>query len=150
MDTTVLRLNTANARTLLLPYTLVLVAAMAIIQAVIAITGGHIALLAGLLTATVALGIAIWLWRTYRSLTRVRFGIVIAHAIAFVTVTTSFNVHAVLRAVILGSGPDGFEAVSHDLLATSWFGATLIMSASWGLGLLIHLVGVILGRGWED
>lgn len=142
--------NTVNARTLLLPYTLALVVAMAIIQAVIALTGGQVTPLAGILTAVVAVGIAIWLWRNYRRLTRVRFGVAIAHAIAFVTVTTSFNTHAVLRAVTLGSAPEGFETVSRDLLATPWFGATLIMSAAWGIGLLIHLIGVVLGRGWED
>lgn len=150
MDTTASPTNTVNARTLLLPYALTLVVSMGIIQTVIALTGGQITLLAGILTAVVALGIAVWLWRNQRRLTRVRFGKAIAHAIAFVTVTTSFNAHAVLRALILGAGPEGSETVSHDLLATPWFGATLIMSAAWGLGLLIHLVGVVLGRGWED
>ena len=150
MDTLVSPQNTVNARTLLLPYALTLIAAMAIVQAVIAFTGGRITLLVATLTGVVALGIAIWLWRNYRSLTRVRFGVAIAHAIAFVTVTTSFNVHAVLRAVTLGSEPGGFETVSQDLLASPWFGATLIMSAAWGFGLLIHLIGAVLGRGWED
>ena len=119
-------------------------------EAVVAFTGGQITLLAGLLTAAVALGIVIWLWRNHRVLTRVRFGVAIAHAIAFVAVTTSFNVHASIRAVVLGGGADGFQAVAHDLLATPWFGATLVMSSAWGLGLLVHLVGVVLGRGWED
>lgn len=140
--------NTVNARTLLLPYALTLVVAMAIIQIVIALTGGRITLLAGLLTGVVALGIAAWLWRTHRALTRVRFGVVIAHVLAFLTVTTSFNAHAVLRA--FGSGSEGLDVVAQDLLATPWFGATLVMSAVWGLGLLVHVVGVVIGRGWED
>ncbi|QZY51943.1 hypothetical protein [Leucobacter tenebrionis] len=150
MDTTVSPPNTVNARTLLLPYALTLVVAMGIVQAVIALTGGRITLLAIILTAVVALGIVVWLLANYRALTRVRFGVAVAHALAFVTVTTSFNAHAALRAFILGSGPEGFETVSRDLLATPWFGATLVMSAAWGIGLLIHLVGVVLGRGWED
>lgn len=141
--------DAVNSRTLLLPYALVVMIAMGIIQAVIALTGGQITLLATLLTAAVALGIAVWLWRNYRALTRVRFGVAIAHAIAFVTVTTSFNLHASIR-FTLGVGADGFQSVAHDLLATPWFGATLVMSSVWGLGLLIHLVGVVLGRGWED
>lgn len=142
--------NTVNARTLLLPYALAVVAAMGIIQAVIALTGGRITLLAGLLTAAVALGIAAWMWRNYRALTRVRFGVAIAHTIAFVTVTTSFNAHATIRAIAWAGAPDGFQTAAHDLLAAPWFGATLIMSSAWGIGLLIHLLGVVLGRGWED
>lgn len=139
-----------NARSLLLPYTLTLITAMVIIQAIIALTGGEVTVLTGALTALVAAGIAAWLWRNYRRLTHVRFGVAIAHAIAFATVTTSFNAHAVVRTVALGSGDSGFEAAAQNLLATPWFGATLVMSAAWGLGLLIHLTGSVLGRGWED
>lgn len=142
--------SNVNARALLLPYALALIAAMAVVQAVIAFTGGEITVLVGALTAVVALGIVVWLWRNYRALTRVRFGVVVAHAIAFVTVTTSFNAHAGVRAITLGSEPDGIHAVAGELLATPWFGATLLMSALWGIGLLTHLIGVVLGRGWED
>ena len=140
----------ANARALLLPYTLGLVVAMAIVQIVIAATGGDVTLLAGILTAVVALGIAVWLWRNLTALKRVRFGLVIAHAIAFVTVTTSFNLHAILRVMFLGFEVDGAGDAARTLLESSWFGATLVMSALWGLGLLVHLLGSVLGRGWED
>lgn len=150
MNTSVSSSKAVNARTLLLPYALSLLVAMALVQAVIALTGGGITLLAAGLTAVVAVGIAVWLWRSYRALSRVRFGVVIAHAIAFVTVTTSFTLHACIRAFVLGGGADGFRAVAHDLLATAWFGATLVMSAVWGLMLLLHLIGAVLGRGWED
>lgn len=57
MNTTISPSNNVNARTLLLPYTVAVVAAMAIVQAVIALTGGRITLLAAALTAAVALGI---------------------------------------------------------------------------------------------
>ena len=139
-----------NARSLLLPYALTLIAAMVLVQAVIALTGGEVTVLAGALTALVAVGIAVWLWRSYRGLTHVRFGVVIAHTLAFATVTTSFNVHAVVRTVALGSSEGGLKAAAQDLLATPWFGATLVMSAVWGLGLIVHLTGSVLGRGWED
>ncbi|MCC3290883.1 MULTISPECIES: hypothetical protein [unclassified Arthrobacter] len=146
MDTNTLPQATVNARSILLPYTLALVAAMLLVQAVISLTGGDVDLLAGGLTAVVAVGIALWMWRNARKVTRIRFGFAVAHAIAFVTVTTSFNVHAVLRAFTAG----GDGAAAAELLATPWFGATLVMSAAWGLGLLIHLTGAVLGRGWED
>lgn len=139
-----------NARSVLLPYLLVLVLVMTAIQAVIAFTGGEITLLAGILTALVAVGIVVWFWHNYRKLTMIRFGLAIAHTLAFVTVTASFNLHAVIRAVSLGSAGGADGAAAHELLATPWFGATLVMSAAWGTGLLIHLSGVVLGRGWED
>ena len=140
----------ANARTLLLPYTLGLIIAMTIVQIVVAATGGEVTILAGGLTALVAIGIAVWLWRNLTALKRVRFGVVIAHAIAFVTVTTSFNLHAILRVMFLGFEVDGAGDAARTLLESSWFGATLVMSALWGLGLLVHLLGSVLGRGWED
>ncbi|UVI36359.1 hypothetical protein [Brevibacterium spongiae] len=140
----------ANARTLLLPYTLGLIIAMAIVQIVIAATGGEVTILAGALTAVVALGIVVWLWRNLRTLKRVRFGVAIAHVIAFVTVTTSFTLHAMTRVMSLGFEVDGAGDAARTLLESSWFGATIVMSGLWGLGLLIHLVGAVLGRGWED
>ena len=138
-----------NARSVLLPYLLVLVAAMLLIQVTVALTGGEVGLLAGVLTAAAAAGIAAWMWVNRRKLLRIRFGFAVAHAIAFTAVTTSFTAHAVLRAVSLGSS-GGEGAVAQELLATPWFGATLLMSAAWGIGLLIHLTGSVLGRGWED
>lgn len=150
METSTVSPITVNARSLLLPYTFGLIAAMLVIQTVIALTGGEVSALAGALTGVVAICIATWLWRNYRKLTQVRFGVAIAHAIAFATVTTSFNLHAVVGTVALSSGAEGFEAAAQNLLATPWFGATLVMNAVWGLGLLVHLTGVVLGRGWED
>ena len=150
MTTTPQTSSPTNARTLLLPYTLGLIIAMAIVQIVVAATGGEVTILAGGLTALVAIGIAVWLWRNLTALKRVRFGVVIAHAIAFVTVTASFNLHAILRVMFLGFEVDGAGDAARTLLESSWFGATLVMSALWGLGLLVHLLGSVLGRGWED
>ena len=149
MDTTAQAPQTANARSLLLPYALTLIAAMIIIQFVVALTGGAVTILAGALTAVVAVGIAVWIVINRRKLLHVRFGLVIAHVIAYVAVTTSFNAHAVVRAVVAGSDND-VQAVAHSLLGYSWLGANLVMSAVWGIGLLIHLLGSVLGRGWED
>lgn len=149
MDTPVQAPQTANARSLLLPYALTLISAMIVIQFVIALTGGEVTILAGVLTAIVAIGIAAWVVISRSKLLHVRFGLVIAHVIAYVAVTTSFNLHAVIRAMLAG-GDAEVQSVAHTLLGSSWFGATLVMSAIWGLGLLIHLLGSVLGRGWED
>ena len=120
--------SSANARALLLPYTLGLVVAMAVVQVVIAATGGEVTILAGGLTALVAIGIAVWLWRTLRVLMRVRFGVAIAHVIAFVIVTASFNLHAIVRVMAIGFEVDGAGDTVRNLLESSWFGATIVMS----------------------
>ena len=120
--------SSANARALLLPYTLGLVVAMAVVQVVIAATGGEVTILAGGLTALVAIGIAVWLWRTLRVLMRVRFGVAIDHVIAFVIVTASFNLHAIVRVMAIGFEVDGAGDTVRNLLESSWFGATIVMS----------------------
>ncbi|GAA3666514.1 hypothetical protein GCM10023081_01760 [Arthrobacter ginkgonis] len=146
---TVARADLVNARSLILPFVLVLTAAMLVVQIVIIVEGGVPGLYSGILTGIVALGIAVWVRHWYRTLLRVRFGIAIVHASAFAAVTTSFNLHGLVQ-VLITSGGQGFEAAAGLLLSTPWFGVTLGMSALWGLGLMVHLLGAILGRGWED
>ncbi|MGO1177236.1 MAG: hypothetical protein ACTMKZ_13740 [Brevibacterium aurantiacum] len=150
MDTTAQAPQAANARSLLLPYALTLTGAMIVIQVVIALTGGEVTILAGILTALVAIGIAAWVVINRRRLLHVRFGLAVAHVIAYVAVTTSFNLHAVIRVMVVGGADNGTRDVAEILLGSSWFGATLVMSGVWGLGLLVHLLGSVLGRGWED
>ena len=146
MDTSTAPQPTANARSLLLPYTVALAAAMLLVQLSVALNGGEVGLAAGILTAAAAAGCAAWMWLNKHRLLRVRFGFAVAHAITFVTVTTSFNVHAVIQVVSAGSGTEA----AGTLAGSPWFGATLLMSAAWGTGLFLHLVGSVLGRGWED
>lgn len=146
---TVARADLVNARSLLLPFVLVLTAAMLVVQVVIIVEGGAPGLYSGIGTGTVALGIAAWVRHWHRMLLRVRFGLAIVHAFAFAVVTTSFNLHGLVQ-VLITSGDRGFDAAAGLLLSTPWFGVTLGMSALWGLGLMVHLLGAILGRGWED
>lgn len=145
--TTAARVNTTS---LLLPYALGLVGAMTVIQVVIAITGGNVTLLAEILTAVVAIGIVVWLWLNRTALDQVRFGWVIAHALAYVTVCTSYNLHLLIRTLRLAGGPDGFTMAATNFFSTPWFGTTLVMTSVWGVGLLLHLVGSVLGRGWDN
>src|SRR5699024_10466180 len=141
--------QSTDVRSLLLPYTLSLVGGMAAVQICIAVTGGEITVLAATLTAIVALGLLIWAWRHRRRLTRVRFGGVIAHTIGDVVGTTSFIPHPAVRVVHLGAG-GGIETSADTLLASPWFGATLVISPLWGLGLLLLLLRTVLGHDWED
>jgi hypothetical protein len=149
MSTTSAPSTGVNSRDVLLPYTLVLLAVVSALQIVIAATGGEIGILAGALTALMAIGVAAWFWRSYAKLRRIRFGVVVAHTITFVAVTTSFAIGALASTIALVS-QDQSGLAAERLLSTPWFGATLVMSAIWGIGLFAHLVGTVVGRGWED
>lgn len=138
-----------DSRAILLPYALTLIVAMALIQAMVSLSGGQITLAVAIATAVVAIGLLVWSWRNRRALAHIRFGGVVAHAISFAVVTTSFNAHALVHAMWVGRTEGGL-AVAQDLLGTPWFGLTLGMSGLWGIGLTLHLIGAVLGRGWED
>lgn len=75
MDTPAQATQPATARSLLLPYALTLIGAMIVIQFVIALAGGEVTILAGVLTAIVAIGIAAWAVISRRKLLHVRFGL---------------------------------------------------------------------------
>jgi len=137
MNTSVRTSGSVNSRQVLLPFVLTTIAAMIVVQLVIAVTGGEVTVLTAALTAFVALGIGAWLLRSRRALHQIRFATVIAHAIAYATVTTSFTLHALIRIISLVDA----SAAGHLLLTTPWFRATLVMSGVWGLGLLLHLLG---------
>ncbi|GAA1732227.1 hypothetical protein [Brachybacterium phenoliresistens] len=121
----------------LLPYLGALVLACLALQVTIALTGGRIALLAALLTAVIAAGAAIYLGTRGRALGRLRFGLLIAHALLYVSVNGSFALHAFVRSA-LGEGLD-----------PSWGGPMLAMPGIWALGFLTHAAGSLAGRGFE-
>lgn len=121
----------------LLPYLGGLALACLALQGVIAATGGRIALLAGGCTAVVALGAVAYLAVFGRGLGRLRFGLLLAHALLYVCVNGSFALHALLRGA-LGEGLD-----------PSWAGATLAMPGIWAIGFLVHAAGALAGRGFE-
>lgn len=121
----------------LLPYLIGLVVSCAAIQLVLAATGGGIGILSGVLTAVIAIGAVAYLAVFGRSLGQLRFGLLVAHALLYVSVNGSFAMHAYLRGVF---GAD---------LDPSWVGPALAMPAFWALGLLLHAFGALLGRGFE-
>lgn len=138
-----------NTRALLLPYLLVLIAATVAVQVVVVLVGGRLTPVVAVLTGATGIGAVAWGWVHRRELRQVRFGAVVAHVALFLTVTVSYTVHAVIRVVGLGSQGD-VEAATELILGSPWFGATLVTSAAWGTGLLIHVIGSVLGRGWDD
>lgn len=138
-----------NSTKTLLPFAAALVAGMIIVQIVIALTSGNPGLLGGLLTAVIALGGFFWQWRNIKKITKIRFGKAIIHALTFVVITTSFNLHALIHFTIASGSADP-ASLATEFFSTSWFGATLCMSALWGVGLAASLIGAIAQRGWED
>lgn len=137
----------AAAHRTLLPYALTLVAASAILHVVIAATGNRISLLSMILLALIALGYAAYLLTIGRRLSRVRYGLFAAHAISYAAINVGFLLHAylliALRSPAIAS--DGDLAIDE-----TWFGSTFGMAGFWGLGLLIHGIGAVLSRGFEQ
>ena len=127
-------------------YGLAVVAASLMTQVVIAATGSEITLLAGALTGVIALGYAGFLLRVGADLGRVRFGKVAAHALTYAAVCGGYLLHFFVLALTASptiEGPGGF------LVDPGWFGAAISMPALWSLGLVAHILGAALGRGFE-
>lgn len=131
-------------------YLLGLLSVMVITHAAIAIAGGAIGPAALIMLAAVAVGLAVWWSFNGRRLGRVRFGPVVAHTIAFVTIAGSFMLHASIRVFVLAQAPQGYDAAADMILRTPWFGLTFGMTSLWAVGLAMHLAGAVLTRGWED
>lgn len=122
----------------LLPYLGGLVLACLSLQILIAATGGGIGILAGIGTAVIALAALVYVLSFVRPLGQLRFGLVLAHALLYVCVTGSFAAHALISGT-LGSGID-----------PSWGGVLVAMPGCWSIGLIIHAVGALMGRGFES
>lgn len=135
-----------RAHRTLVPYFLTMLGLNALLQAVIALTGSRIGLLSGLLLAVVAVAYVAYLLTLGRPLSRVRYGSLIAHVITYATVNVGFGLHAM---ILLATGS---PAIAGDGLAPidpRWIGAALVMPSVWGLGLLAHMFGALMGRGFE-
>ncbi|MDO5076666.1 hypothetical protein [Corynebacterium sp.] len=141
--------ETVNARKVLVPYVLGVLGSLLVIHLVIAFGGGRIGPLVQVLMVVLALGMAAWFIWQRRALARIRFGTVVAHAFSYVAVVSSFQIHALVQGVRAGANGTAMD-MANLLLGTPWFGFTLQIGALWGIGLMIHIIGTILGRGWED
>jgi hypothetical protein len=111
-----------------------------LVQALIAVRGSQIDLIAGLLLLTVAAYYSYFLFSTRTALRRIRFGQLVAHAAGFVIVNISYHIHAGLL-LLLGK---------RDLLDENWAGVLIGMFVFWGIGLLVHLVASVAMRGYEN
>lgn len=149
MNTVTAAPTSASTRSLLLPFAGVALAGAVLVHLAIALTGGVPGLVPGVLLLGVGLVCFVLLWRMRRPLRQVRFGSVVAHTILYGAWAGTLTVHGLIATLLAGRS-GGPQAAAHLLLGTPWFGVVLGMGGLWGVGLLIHAVGVVAGGGWED
>lgn len=138
----------AAAHTDLQRYALGVVGASAVMQLVLAAAGSQIGWLATGLTAVIAVGYAAFLVHERGALGRVRYGLLAAHAITFASVVGGFMLHFFVLAV-LGDPAVDTGTNGDFVFDPGWFGVVVGMPTFWSLGLLLHTLGAILGRGFE-
>lgn len=141
------RTPAASAHRTLLPYALTIIAASAAVQVLIALTGNRITVFSTVVLAVVALGYAVYLMTIGRRLSRVRYGLLAAHAISYAAINTGYLLHAYVLIALRSPAIAGDGPLAIDPL---WLGATYGMAGFWGIGLLIHGLGAILSRGFEQ
>jgi hypothetical protein len=125
----------------LMHYTGSLVIGLLIVHGFILLAaGGRITLLAALLLAVIAVYVAAFAVRNSTALRIRPYGLYFTHALAYLIVTGSFWLHAWLLAL---SG-------HRDTLDQGWSAFLVSMSALWGLGLVVHTIGAVLSKGYED
>lgn len=137
MATTHAASTPATSKSLILPYLLVLLAAVAALQIFIAVQ--DITPVAAIGLFVIAAAIFIWHWGNRKALNKVRFGNAVTHAMAYVVVNASFALHAMLGGAFTVGAPE-----------PGWVASAIAMPAFWGIGLVVHLFGATLGGGWED
>lgn len=140
----------ASATSLLLPFALAMVGASAVVQLTIVLTGHEIGVLCAALTGVLALGYAVLLRLRGRDLARVRFGVLATHVVTYAAVNVGFGLH--FFALALANHPAiraDPEHAAEFAMDPGWFGAAIAMPAFWGVGLLVHALGAIAGRGFE-
>lgn len=100
----------------------------------------RVTLASGLLLAGVAVYYALFLILQAKALRQRRFGAYIVHVVSFLIVNGSYWLHAAALVVTDNAG----------VLDPGWYGALFGMGSFWGLGLLLHTMGVALSGGFED
>lgn len=136
----------ARAHSSLFPYALCLLAATVAVHLIIVLAGNRITVLTTLPLVVVALGYAIYLVVYGRSLGRVRYGRLVAHALTYAIVNTGYLLHAY---VLIASSAPAVQGDAYLALDAGWFGATFGMAGFWGLGLIAHALAALGERGFE-
>lgn len=131
---------------ILLPYAGIMLALCVFAQIITASRGSEIDLISGLALVPAYFYYMYFYFTSKKLLSKVRFGSLVAHFIAFLIVNLSYHVHAsilILNDISETNGP----AVN---LSEGWFGVLFAMFVIWGIGLLIHLIASISFNGYEE
>lgn len=122
-------------------YTLALTVGMVIVQGYTAfVAGSRITVITGLLLLAVALYMVLFMARNGTALRTRAYGTYFAHAVAYLIINGSFWFHAWILTL----------AGRNQLLEQGWAGPLISMSVLWGIGLLVHTIGAMLSKGYED
>lgn len=135
-----------RAHSSLFPYALAVLVATAVVHLIIVLAGNRITVLTTLPLVAIALGYAIYLVIYGRSLGRVRYGRLVAHALTYAIVNTGYLLHAY---VLIASTAPSIQGDGYLALNAGWFGATFGMAGFWGLGLITHGLAALHERGFE-
>ncbi len=132
----------------LLKHFAILFALCTLLQAIMAVRGSQIDVVAQLMLAVVAVYVAGYHYFARDLLRRMRFGWVIGHAVAFMVVTLSYHVHALVLyardSSLIQSDGTSFT------VDRGWYGILVGLTTFWGIGFLMHLVSSIASRGFEE
>lgn len=89
----------------------------------------------------IAIALLFYTVRYGKGLDRLRFGGVALHALTYAVVAGGNLAHFAIDAY--------FERLDLSALLATWSGPAVILGGLWGIGLAIHITGVIAGRGYE-
>lgn len=122
-------------------YVVVLTAGMILLQGYTAfVADSRVTAITGLLLVAVAIYIAFFVARNGTALRTRAHGTYFAHAVAYLIINGSFWLHAW---ILILSGREG-------ILEGGWAASLISMCVLWGIGLLVHTIGAMLGNGYED
>ncbi|MDN5688297.1 MAG: hypothetical protein L0G94_16700 [Brachybacterium sp.] len=138
--------RTARAHASLFPYALCLLVANAVVHLIIVLADNRITVLTTLPLVMVAIGYAVYLIVFGRSLGRVRYGRLVAHALTYAMVNTGYLLHAY---ILVASASPAIQGSGRIALDAGWLGATLGMAGFWGIGLITHGLAALHERGFE-
>jgi hypothetical protein len=129
-----------------LPFAGILVLLSILAQVVTALNGSDMTLVSALALAPAALYYVYFMNTSKTTLSKMRYGQLVAHMVAFLVVNLSYHIHATF--LVLGEASRLQQPVL--TLPSGWFGATFGMFVVWGIWLLVHIFVSVARRGYED
>jgi hypothetical protein len=154
-----------QARKSLLQYAAILGALMAAVCVTMAANGHHLYIIetvsetkdtvvgAFSITLPLLLFVGVFLYYVYYNLTskkllsRVRYGLLVAHVTSFLIVNIPFHLYAF---ILFMSNNAAIRGNENFAMSPDWYGVLFGMTTFWGIGLLVHTVASVANRGFEE